>query len=141
MIRDDLLFFGVAGGAGWKPPTRERAAVFDAMAAPPMCFGIPSSEGPPFVADINTDIFGGLGQGSVEEAMDRFPCALVRSMGLKFVSTILGGALAGEVPGEDLSEFSGVRRGSLMIAFRPDRVGETESLKEEVTLTSRRSTR
>ncbi len=131
-IARDLVFFGVAGGAGWRPLRDSEATVFDAIASPPTCFGIPSAEGPPFVLDINTNIFESA--DALHDAMERFPGALIRSMGLKFVPLILGGALAGTMPpGESVQDYRHADRGSLMVAFRPDTIGDLGGFKREVT--------
>ena len=52
----DLATFSVAGGVAWEKPTSPDATVWDAMGAPPMCFGIPTAEGPPFVLDMNANM-------------------------------------------------------------------------------------
>ena len=126
-----LVTFCVAGGSGWQPPAEPDANVWDAMKAPPMCFGIPSADGPPLVFDMNTSMFRGREQ--VEEAMRRFPDALIKSMGLKFVSTLIGGVLAGTVPVEERrGDFHAAIRGFLIVAFSPDLFGDAEGFGREV---------
>ncbi len=132
VVAHDLVYFGVAGASDWQAPSEPDATPWEAMKAPPMCFGIPSSDGPPFVADINTHMFSGWDR--VGEAMDQFPGALLRSMGLKFVATFLGGMLAGNLPeGEASGDYSAAVRGSFMVAIQPDVVGNSETFMAEVT--------
>ena len=132
VVAGDMVFFGAAGGSRWGKPEEPEATVWEAMKAPPLCFGIPSADGPPLIADINTHMFSGWDR--VGEAMESFPGALIRSMGLKFVATLLGGVLGGSLPeGEEASAYKAAARGSFMVAVRPDVVGDTAAFKAEVT--------
>jgi L-2-hydroxycarboxylate dehydrogenase (NAD+) len=132
VVARDMVYFGAAGGSRWNAPGDPDVTVWKAMSAPPICFGIPSAEGPPLVADINTHMFRDWDR--LDEAMERFPEALIRSMGLKFVATLLGGVLGGSLPeGEEASAYKAAARGSFMVAVRPDVVGDTAAFKAEVT--------
>ena len=130
-LQHDLVTLCVAGGSGWQPPVEPDATVWDAVKAPPMCFGIPSADGPPLVFDVSTNVLRG--KNRLQEAMDFLPEAVVRSFGLKFVSTLLGGILAGAVPPEERrGDFSAANRGFLIVAFDPGVFGDAEGFKREV---------
>jgi LDH2 family malate/lactate/ureidoglycolate dehydrogenase len=131
-LEHDLVTWSVAGGAGWKPPEDPNASIWKSMAAPPMCFGIPSEDGPPFVLDMNVNMFKD--PDLMTEAMERFPGTVVKSLGMRFVSTLLGGMLAGSVPAAERDgKFSNAARGYLIVAFRPDTLGDLQEFKKEVT--------
>ncbi len=130
-LRHTLITFAVAGGTRWQPPAEPDATVWDAMRAPPMCFGIPSEDGPPLVLDMNVNMFKG--RSRVEEAMCNFSDPVFKSLGLRFVSTLLGGVLAGDVPPDERTDaFPAARRGFLIVAFRPDAVGDVGNFTQEV---------
>ena len=131
-LEEDLVTWSVAGGTDWQPPKDPEASIWNAMGAPPMCFGIPSEEGHPFVLDMNVNMFKG--RDRMKEAMERFPGTVVKSLGMRFVSTLLGGMLAGRVPpDEQTGKYADAVRGYLIIAFRPDTLGELEDFKKEAT--------
>lgn len=131
-LRRSLVTFAVAGGSQWQPPSNPEATVWDAMQSPPMCFGIPSADGPPLVLDMSANMFRDRSQ--LEEAMQRFPEPLLKSLGLKFVSTLLGGMLAGSIPeAERKNTFSAASRGFLIVAFKPDALGDATHFLGEVT--------
>ena len=99
-----------------------------------MCFGIPSETGPPLVLDMNANFFGKYGREQLEEAMLNYPGAIFKTMGLRFVSWILGGGLAGDVePSERVSAFPAANRGFLIVAFTPGTVGNADAFREEVS--------
>jgi LDH2 family malate/lactate/ureidoglycolate dehydrogenase len=125
-----LVSWCVAGGAGWGKPREDDATVWDAMKAPPMCFGIPSTEGPPLVADMNANFFNS--RDHAEAAMPDFSKAVFASLGMKFVSTLLGGMLAGSVAQTE-RKYKGASRGFLFVAIDPAEVGDAESFKSDVT--------
>ena len=129
-LKDGLITFGVAGGSDWQPPSDPEATVWDAVRAPPMCFGIPTAEGPPFVLDINVNMFKD--RDRLERAALEYTNPFVKSLGLKFVSTLLGGVLAGTMPADERA-FPGANRGFLLIALRPDVVGDAEGFRKEMT--------
>ncbi len=130
-IRQSLVSFSVGGGSQWQPPERLGVTVWDAMQSPPMCFGIPSASGPPLVLDMSANMFRD--RSMLEEAMQRFPEAIFKSLGLKFVSTLLGGILAGSVSAPERKDaFPGANRGFLIVAFQPDALGDAENFLTEV---------
>jgi LDH2 family malate/lactate/ureidoglycolate dehydrogenase len=125
-----LITIGFAGGSDWEAPGDPDATVWDAVKAPPMCFGIPTAGDPPFVFDFNVNMF--TDRARLEQAAVEFTDPFLKSLGLKFVSTILGGALAGTMPAGE-REYPGANRGFLLIALRPDLVGDAEGFRSEVT--------
>ena len=129
-LEQDLVTFGVAGGRNWQAPDAAGATVWDAMSSPPMCFAIPAAEGPPFVLDMSANFFRN--RDRLEEGMLNFPEAVIKSLGLKFVSTLLGGGLAGSMPNAGPSKYTAAGRGFLMLALRPDLVGDIGHFKAEV---------
>ena len=128
-IERGLISWCVAGGAVWSKPKEDDATVWDAMKAPPMCFGIPSAEGPPLVADMNANFFHG--RDHAEAALPEFPKAVFASLGMKFVSTLLGGLLAGSVEQTE-RKFKGASRGFLFVAIDPAEIGDAKAFKDEV---------
>lgn len=135
-IERGLVSWGVAGGAGWGKPTEPDATVWDAMKAPPVCFGIPVAGGPPFVADMNANFFQG--RDHAEAAIPDFPKAVFASLGMKFASTLLGGMLAGSVEQTE-RRFSGASRGFMFVAIDPAEIGNAEAFKQEVARIVRES--
>jgi len=130
-LRQSLVTFSVAGGSQWQPPDNSGATVWDAMRSPPMCFGIPSANGPPLVLDMSVNMFRD--RSRLDEAMKRFPEAIFKSLGLKFVSTLLGGILAGSMTvSERRNEFTAANRGFLIVAFQPGALGDAENFLSEV---------
>ena len=131
-LERSLVTFAVAGGSLWEPPSQPDATVWDAMQSPPMCFGIPSADGPPLVLDMSANMFRD--RSRLAEAVEHFPEAVFKSLGLKFVSTLLGGMLAGSVPdGGRQGKFPGANRGFLIVAFRLDSLGDASHFQSEVT--------
>lgn len=126
----DLVTFSVAGGTGWSKPQRADATVWDAMKAPPMCFGIPTESDPPFVLDMNANMLRD--PSRLSEALETFPDFIFKSLGIKFVSTLLGGILAGTVP-EGEQTFSGANRGFLIVALDPGQVNDVGDFKQAVS--------
>ncbi len=133
-LEHGLINFSVAGGRWWEPPNRPNGTIWDAMRSPPMCFGIPTSSGPPLVLDMNANFFGKYGREQLEDAMLNHPGPIFKTMGLRFVSWILGGGLAGDVePSKRISAFPAANRGFLIVAFSPDTVGSADAFREEVS--------
>jgi len=128
-IKHGLVSWGVAGGSGWGKPKESDATVWDAMKSPPMCFGIPSSDGPPLVADMNANLFNGTDHAA--SAIEDYPKALFASLGMKFVSTLLGGMLAGSVEQTERT-YKGASRGFLFVAIDPGEIGDATAYREEV---------
>ena len=129
-LERDLVSFAVAGGRNWQPPPQPGATVWDAMSSPPMCFAMPSAQGAPLVVDMSANFFRD--RDRLEEAMVNFPEAVLKSMGLKFVSTVLGGFLAGALPEGQSSPWKAGGRGYFMLALKPDLVGDAAHFKAEV---------
>ena len=138
-LRHDLITLSVAGWTDWQPPDLPDATVWDAVASPPLCIGIPSEDGPPLVVDICANLFlhsGGKFRQpeQLAVAMRDYPEPLIKSLGLKFAATLLGGILAGTVPPEERTDaFPTARRGYIIVGFHPDTVGNAEDFKGEVT--------
>ena len=131
-LEESLVAIAVAGGAPWGKPSEPEATVWDAMQAPPMSFGIPSEEGPPLVVDMSTNFFRN--QEHMEEALKNHAESVLKSMGLMFVSTILGGSLAGFGPDSERDKsYTHAGRGFLIVVVHPDFVGNADYLKSEVT--------
>ncbi len=138
-LTHDLVTFSVAGWTPWRPPDLPDATVWDAIPSPPMCFGIPSAKGPPLVVDISANLF--LHSGSrfrkpdhLAGAMRDYAEPIIKSLGLKFAASLLGGVLAGTLPPSERGDaYPSARRGFLIAAFHPDTVGESEGFKQEVT--------
>jgi len=129
-LAHDLVTFSVAGGTGWSKPTESDATVWDAMKAPPMCFGIPTDGDPPFVLDMNANMLRD--RARLAEALETFPDFIFKSLGIKFVSTLLGAILAGTVPEGDRT-FAGATRGFLIVAFDPGQIQDGDWFKKEVS--------
>ena len=135
-IERGLVSWCVAGGAGWGKPKAEDATVWDAMRMPPMCFGIPVSDGPPFVADMNAGFFRDTEHAA--SALPDYPKAVFASLGMKFVSTLLGGLLAGSVEQTERT-FRGASRGFLFVAIDPAEIGDADAFRAEVARIVRQS--
>ena len=130
-LQHNLVTWSVAGGRDWTPPTHPDATVWEAMRSPPMCFAIPSSEDPPLVLDMNATMFKGMDQ--VEKAMQTFPDPVFKSLGIRFISTILAGAMAGAIPADQPEPaFSGASRGFFIVAVHPGHLGDLETFTQEV---------
>lgn len=134
----DLATFSVAGGIAWDKPTREDATVWDAMYAPPMCFGIPTAEDPPFVLDMNANMLKD--RNKLAEALETFPDFIFKSLGMRFTSWLLSGILAGTATPESGSpRFSSASRGFMIVAIDVARLGDLEAYKKEVSRILRES--
>jgi len=129
-LAHDLVTFSVAGGTGWSKPKEADATVWDAMKAPPMCFGIPTETDPPFVLDMNANMLRD--PSRLAEALETFPDFIFKSLGIKFVSTLLGGILAGTVPDGE-RKFYGASRGFLIVALDPGQINDAGEFKREVS--------
>jgi len=134
----DLATFSVAGGTTWTKPTHEDATVWDAMYAPPMCFGIPTEEDPPFVLDMNANMLKDRTQ--LAEAMQTFPDFIFKSLGMRFTSWLLAGILAGTAtPESSNSKFTRASRGFMIVAIDVGRLGDLDAYKKEVSRILRES--
>lgn len=131
-LEHSLASFSVGGIREWQRPTKPDAHVWDAMHAPPMCFGIPAAEGPPLVLDMSANLFPQ--RDRLDEALVAFPQAVVKSLGLRFVTTLLGGVLPntvgeGEPPGDARLDYT---CGFLIVVIDPGAIGGTEAYLREV---------
>jgi L-2-hydroxycarboxylate dehydrogenase (NAD+) len=137
-LAHDLATFSVAGGIAWEKPKREDATVWDAMYAPPMCFGIPTAEDPPFVLDMNANMLKD--RTKLAEALQTFPDFIFKSLGMRFTSWLLSGILAGTATPESRSPvFSSASRGFMIVAIDVARLGDLEAYKNEVSRILRES--
>ena len=131
-LKHNLVTWTVAGGRDWTPPTRPDATVWEAMKSPPMCFAIPAAQGPPLVLDMNTTMFKG--RDEVQNAMQTFPDPVFKSLGIRFISTILAGAMAGLLPSDHPTpQFAGASRGFFIVAVHPGHIGNLETFTQEVS--------
>ena len=134
----DLATFCVAGGIAWKKPTRPDATVWDAMSAPPMCFGIPTAKGPPFVLDMNANMLKD--RSKLAEALQTFPDFIFKSLGMRFTSWFLAGILAGTAtPESSKPKFSSATRGFMIVAIDVAQLGDLETYKKELSRILRES--
>lgn len=126
-----LISWVIAGGTGWQPP-QDDVTVWDAMKAPPLCFGVPAADGgPPLVLDMNANQFG-----SADNAQDAiaagFGKSVFGSLGMRFVSTLLGGLLAGASTADTASNWSAATRGFFYVVIDPALVGDGDAFRAEV---------
>lgn len=123
----------VAGGTGWQRTQDPGAGIWDAMKAPPMCFAVPAADGgPPLILDMNANQFGSAAQAEAAIAAG-FSKSVFGSLGMRFVSTLLGGALAGTISAEEpVQKFSGATRGFLLVVIDPAVVGDAEAFRAAV---------
>ena len=127
-----LVSWCVAGGTGWRKPEDPAATVWEAMRAPPMCFGVPADDGgPPLVLDMNANQFSR--GASAEEALAAgFSRSVFGSLGMRFVSTLIAGVLSGTLDDEASRRFSAATRGFVFVAIDPDLIGEGEAFRARV---------
>ena len=134
----DLATFSVAGGIAWTKPTRPDTTVWDAMSAPPMCFGIPMAENPPFVLDMNANMLKN--RNKLAEALQTFPDFIFKSLGMRFTSWFLAGILAGTAtPESSKPKFSSATRGFMIVAIDVSQLGDLEAYKAEISRILRES--
>jgi L-2-hydroxycarboxylate dehydrogenase (NAD+) len=126
-----FISWGVAGGTGWQKPAGEGKTIWDAMAAPPMCFGVPADvDGPPLVLDMNANQFT---RADPEEALAAgFARSVFGSLGMRFVSTLIAGVLSGAVDGETECRFAAATRGFVFVAIDPDLIGSGDDFRARV---------
>ena len=134
----DLATFSVAGGIAWEKPTRPDTTVWDAMSAPPMCFGIPTAANPPFVLDMNANMLKN--RNKLAEALQTFPDFIFKSLGMRFTSWFLAGILAGTAtPESSKPKFSSATRGFMIVAIDVAQLGDLEAYKKELSRILRES--
>jgi LDH2 family malate/lactate/ureidoglycolate dehydrogenase len=123
----------VAGGAAWNRTDDPDATVWDAMRAPPMCFAVPSDDGgPPLVLDMNANQFGSAAQAEAAIAAG-FGKSVFGSLGMRFVSTLLGGLLAGAAPDPAPDHvYASATRGFFLLVIDPALVGDAEAFRTDV---------
>jgi LDH2 family malate/lactate/ureidoglycolate dehydrogenase len=131
-LEHGLISWGMAGGTRWRKPEDSDATVWDAMGAPPMCFGVPSDEGgPPLVLDMNANQF--TRGASAEEALAAgFARSVFGSLGMRFVSTLVAGVLSGSLEDEAERRFSAATRGFVFVVIDPDLIGEGADFRARV---------
>ena len=128
-----LISWCVAGGNGWRKPGKPGATVWEAMGAPPMCFGVPADDGgPPLVLDMNANQFRA-GTEEVQAALAAgFHRSVFGSLGMRFVSTLLAGQLAGALDDGVERTYSAATRGLFFVAIDPDLVGDGAAWRADV---------
>ncbi len=124
-----LISWGMAGGRAWQAPQAADATVWDAMMSPPMCFGVPSDDGgPPLVLDMNANHFHPREQ--VDQALAAgFHRSVFGSLGMRFVSTLLAGGLAGAMDDDAESTWEKATRGFLFVVIDPALVGDADAFR------------
>jgi LDH2 family malate/lactate/ureidoglycolate dehydrogenase len=125
-----LVFFATAGGRDWHPPERQDATIWDAMQSPPLCLAVPAAAGPPLVVDMSANFFR---SGALGEAAHCCREALLKSLGLKFAATLMGGMLGGAVERQETDpRYVAATRGALMWALAPAAVTDAAAFAGEV---------
>ena len=128
-LKHDLISWCVAGGSGWAKSSDPDATIWNAMHSPPMCMAVPSDGGgPPLVLDMNANQFGGSDDAEAAVAAG-FTKSVFGSLGMRFVSTLVGGVLAGDPGTETQRTFKGANRGFVFVAIDPDTLGDAASFK------------
>ncbi|NKB69009.1 MAG: hypothetical protein GKR89_18225 [Candidatus Latescibacteria bacterium] len=131
-LEHGLISWCVAGGTGWQKPADPAATVWDAMAAPPMCFGVPANDGgPPLVLDMNANQFT-RGASAEEGLAAGFGRSVFGSLGMRFVSTLVAGVLSGTLEDETERRFPAATRGFVFVAIDPDLIGEGDAFRANV---------
>lgn len=127
-----FISWGVAGGTGWQKPEGAGTTVWNAMASPPMCFGVPADDGgPPLVLDMNANQFT-RGAGPEEALAAGFARSVFGSLGMRFVSTLVGGVLSGTLDDETERHFAAATRGFVFVAIDPDLIGSGDDFRARV---------
>jgi LDH2 family malate/lactate/ureidoglycolate dehydrogenase len=131
-LERSLVTISTAGGRDWQAPDDPQATVWDAMKSPPFCIALPAADGAPLVVDMSANFFRD--RGKLEAAQRQYPEAVVKSLGLKFAATLLGGMLAGQM-GESprTARYPAAVRGFWMMAMRPDLIADAENFRAQVT--------
>lgn len=133
VVRRGYIGWCLAGGTGWQLTQESGATIWDAMKAPPMCFGIPAqADGPPLILDMNANQFGTAAQAEAAVAAG-FGKSVFGSLGMRFVSTLLGGLLAGTAgTHEPAQTYDGATRGFLLVVIDPGLVGDADAFRAGV---------
>lgn len=127
-----LFCWCVAGGVDWSKPTDPDATVWNTMQSPPMCMAVPSDpDGPPLVLDMNANQFGR--SDKAEAAITAgFGKSVFGSLGMRFISTLVGGLLSGTLDDETARVYDTASRGFVLIALDPDLIGDASRFKAGV---------
>lgn len=103
---------------------------------PPMCFAIPSGDGPPVVLDGGTRILPDYqATGEFDHLLELIPAAFFKSMGYTAVAELLGGALSGfTLPGCEAvrSRWPEAQKGGMVLAIHVNAVMPEETFRAEV---------
>ncbi len=124
-----LISWCVAGGTAWSKPTDPDATVWNTMQSPPMCMAVPSDDGgPPLVLDMNANQFGRSDTAETAIAAG-FAKSVFGSLGMRFISTLVGGVLAGDSGTETERTYKAATRGFVFVTIDPDTVGDAAVFK------------
>jgi L-2-hydroxycarboxylate dehydrogenase (NAD+) len=128
-----LISWCVAGATTWSRPDEPGTTIWDAMKAPPMCFAVPAAEGgPPLVLDMNANQFGTAASAEAAIAAG-FGKSVFGSLGMRFVSTLLGGMLSGNSDEQaPPRSYTGATRGFFLVVIDPALVGDADAFRAEV---------
>lgn len=102
-----------------------RGAQLGYFGNPPICFAIPSGDGPPVVLDAATCILADYQRGPEFEALfSKIPAAFFKSIGYTAVASLLGGGLTGfTLKGKAITErWRNARHGGMVLAIHVDTV-------------------
>ncbi len=125
-----LISWCVAGGTHWSRTDEANATVWNAMHSPPMCMAVPSDDGgPPLVLDMNANQFGRSDTAEAAIAAG-YGKSVFGSLGMRFISTLVGGVLSGDTGSETERVYKGANRGFVFIALDPDTVGDGTAFKK-----------
>ena len=147
-LKHGLISWGMAGGASWTKTEDPQATVWNAMQAPPLCFGVPADDGgPPLVLDMNANQFKH-GTDPEEALAAGYGRSVFGSLGMRFVSTLVAGALSGTLEEGVERRFEAATRGFFFVVVDPDLVGDgaawrvrvREIIDESLTLPPMRGT-
>ena len=97
-MADGCCAFSVQGHSlrfGKPHPDPEQRPSSATWGNPPICFGMPGDEEPPFVLDAACCILGGEDMQHADDLQKIIPAAFFKSMGYTAVSSIFGGAFVG----------------------------------------------
>ncbi len=133
VLSHGLIGWCVAGAADWLLTEDPAATVWDGMKAPPMCFVVPADEGgPPLVLDMNANQFGAAAQAEAAIAAG-FGKSVFGSLGMRFISTLLGGILAGSAGTEEPERvYAGATRGFFLVVIDPALIGDADVFRAQV---------
>ena len=135
-LRKSLVTFSFSGASRWRPPEEPNATVWESFRAPAMCISIPAASGPPLVIDFSTNMFPFRNPEGLADAIQRYPDAVFKSMGLKFAAEIISGILAGTMlSSQQREDHSRPYGGFLIVAFQPDALGNGEAFEKDVAYT------